>query len=138
VSGGWIDALALVETADAPAFERVLGRHVPGVDATFEAEDHLMVVLDADEDEAWFRLAALDDTTVDDIRPLGGRCYLLPVRLWDDVRRWTGHGLFEGAASLVTAVRLELRDGRVLRRLDAVLDAERAAFVGQRPRVWRM
>jgi hypothetical protein len=137
VSGGWIDALALVATADMPQFERVLGRHVSGADATFEAEDHLIVALDADDDEVWFRLAALDDRTAAEVRPLGGRCYLLPVRLRDEVRRWMGHGLFEGAASLVTAVRLELRDGGVLHRLGGALDAERAAFVGQRPRVWR-
>ena len=62
----------------------------------------------------------------------------MPVRLGDDVRRWMGHGLYEGAASLVTAVRLELRGEGVLRRLDAVLDAERAAFVGQRPLAWRV
>ncbi len=33
MSAGWIDAVALVETADAPLFERVLERQVPGTDA---------------------------------------------------------------------------------------------------------
>jgi hypothetical protein len=66
-----------VETADAPAFERVLARHVSGTDATYETEDHLVVALDTDEDDVWFRLAALDDRTTAEIRPLGGRSYLL-------------------------------------------------------------
>jgi hypothetical protein len=137
VSGGWIGALAPVETADAPAFERVPGQHVSDLDATSDAENHPIVALDTDEDEVWFRIAALDDATIGDIRPLGGRSYLAPVRLRGGVRRWIVEGLFEGAASLLTAVRLDLRGEGIFRRLDAALGAERAAFVRQRPRVWR-
>ena len=35
MSGPWIDAVAVMEAADAEAFERALERHVSGLDVTY-------------------------------------------------------------------------------------------------------
>jgi hypothetical protein len=35
VTGPWIDAVAVMEAADAEAFERALERHVSGLDVTY-------------------------------------------------------------------------------------------------------
>lgn len=141
MSAGWIDAVAVVETADDPLFVRVLKRHVSGADATYWSEEHLCVLPDTDEDEdedeVWFRIAALNETTIPDIRQIGERGYLLPPRLSDDLHRWLDEGLFEGGAAALTVVGLELRDDGVLRRLGAALDEVRALFVGQPPQLHR-
>ncbi len=79
--------MALVETADAPLFERVLERHVPGTDATYWTEEHLRVELPTEDEEALFRLFMLWDDTVDDIHRVGDLLYLVAPRLSGDVRR---------------------------------------------------
>jgi hypothetical protein len=65
---GWVEALALVKTADMPRSEDVLGRHLSGLDATYRTEECLGVELATEEDEALFRLTLLDETTTRDIR----------------------------------------------------------------------
>ena len=35
MTGPWIDAVAVIEAADAEAFERALERHVSGLDVTY-------------------------------------------------------------------------------------------------------
>ncbi len=35
MTGPWIDAVAVMEAADAEAFERILERHVSGLDVTY-------------------------------------------------------------------------------------------------------
>ena len=35
MTGPWIDAVAIMEAADAEAFERALERHVSGIDMTY-------------------------------------------------------------------------------------------------------
>ncbi len=45
MNAGWIEAVALVEAADAPLFLGLLGRHVSGLDATYHSlDDHLFVL----------------------------------------------------------------------------------------------
>jgi hypothetical protein len=135
VSAGWIKAVAIVETADAPRFVCLLERHVSGADATYWSEEHLCFVADTNEDEVWFRIAAFDETTIGDIRQFGERGYLLPPRLSDDVHRWLDKGLFEGGAAALTVVGLEIRDDGVFRRLKAALYGARASFVDQPPQL---
>jgi hypothetical protein len=137
VSGGWIDALVPVETADVPRFEGVPGRHLSGLDATYRPEDPLRVELPTEVDEALFRLALLDETTARDIRRMRDLRHAVSARLSGDVLRHLRHRLFEAETAATTLVLLELRDGGALRRLEAALDAERASFVGQRPQVRR-
>ena len=129
----WIDAVAIVETADAPLFVRLLERHVSGADATYWLDEHLRVDPETEEDEALLRLALPDWDTIGGIRQFGERGYLLPPRLSGDVHRWLGEGLFEGAAAALTVIGLEIRDDGVLRRLGAALDGAHASFVGGRP-----
>ena len=135
MSTGWIDAVALVQATDIPLSVKVLERHASGLDASYDCDDHLLVLLDSDEDEVWFRIAALDETTIGDIHPIGERVYLVPASLSGDMHRWIDGGLFEGTMVPFTKVRLELRCGQVLRQLELALDAERASFVGGRPEV---
>ena len=135
MSAGWIDVVAVVETADAPAFVHVLEQHVSGADASYWSEEKLGFAADTDDDEVWFRIAVFDETTIPDIQQVGERGYLLPPRLSDDVHRWLNEGLFEGGATALTVVGLELRDNGVLRRLGAALHAERASFMGQPPQL---
>jgi hypothetical protein len=137
VTAKWINVVAIVETADAPMFVRVLERHVSGADASYWSEEHLCFVADTEEDEVWFRIAALDETTIPDIQQVGERGYLLSPRLSDDVHRWLDEGLFEGGATALTVIGLELRDDGVLRRLGAALDAQRALFLGEPPQLRR-
>ncbi|TDH58383.1 hypothetical protein E2C06_32820 [Dankookia rubra] len=135
MSAGWINAVAIVETADTPKFVRVLERHVSGADASYWLEEHLCFVADTEEDEVWFRIAALDEITIPDIQQVGECGYLLPPRLSGEVHRWLDEGLFEGRAVALTVVGLELRDDGVLRHLGAALHAERASFMGQPPQL---
>jgi hypothetical protein len=137
MNAGWIDALALVETAEARQFVRILEDHVSGADATYRSEEHLCVVPDTDEDEVMLRLMLPDWHTICGIRQIGERGYLLPPRLMEDVYHWLNEGLFQGGVAALTVVGLELRDGAVLRRLGAALDAERVSFIGQPPQLGR-
>jgi hypothetical protein len=137
MSAGWIDVVAVVETADSPLFTRILERHLSGVDATYWLDEHLCVDTDTEEDEALLRLALPGWDTIGGIRQVGERGYLLPPRLADDVHRWLDEGLFEGGATALTVVGLELRDDGVLRRLGAALHAERVSFMGQPPQLCR-
>jgi hypothetical protein len=138
VSAGWIDAVAIVETAESPLFTRILERHLSGVDATYWLEEHLCVDTDTEEDEALLHLALPDWDTIGGIRQFGERGYLLPPRLSGDVHRWLDERLFEGAAATLTMVGLELRDDGVLRRFGKALDTERALFVGEPPQLCRV
>ena len=137
MSAGWIDVVAIVETADSPMFTRILERHLSGVDATYWLDEHLYVDTDTEEDEALLRLALPDWDTIGGIRQVGERGYLLPPRLADDVHRWLDEGLFEGGATALTVVGLELRDDAVLRHLGSALHAESASFMGQPPQLCR-
>ena len=133
MSAGWIDAVALVETADAPLFERLLERHVPGTDATYWTEERLRVELPTEDEEALFRLFMLWDDTVDDIHRVGDLLYLVAPRLSADVRRCIEGHAFEAATVPLTVVGLELRGEGTLRRLEAALDDEYSSFAGQLP-----
>ena len=134
MNAGWIDVVALVDATDAPLFLGLLERHVSGRDATyFRLDDHLFVLPDTEDDEAALCLGLPDWDTIGGVRRIGEHGHLLPVHLADDVQRWLDHGLFEGAAAVLTTVRLELRDGGALRRLEEVLDRERPSFTGQHP-----
>jgi hypothetical protein len=126
---------AIVETADAPRFTRLLERHVSGADASYWSEEHLGVL--SDMDEVWFRIAVLDEAAIGDIRQVGEGGYLLPSRLSDDVHCWLHEGLFEGAAATLTVVGLEVRTDSMFRRLTAALDEARVSFVGQLPQLRR-
>ncbi len=131
MSAGWIDAVALVETADAPLFEHLLGRHVPGADATYRTGERLGVELATEEDEALFRLALLGETTAREILHVAGLLYLVAPRLSDEVRGYIDQGLFDGDAAPLTVARLEVRDEGVLRRLREALGAECPALADQ-------
>ena len=133
MTGRWIDAVAVVEAADAEVFERVMERHASGLDATYRTEEYLGVELPTGDDEVMFRLYLLGDHTIDDIHRVADLLYLVSSRLSDDVRRCIEQGAFEAAAVPFTALGLELRDEGVLRRLQGALDAERPSFAGGPP-----
>jgi hypothetical protein len=122
-----------VETADAPPFERLMQRHVPGADATYWTEERLGVELPTEEDEVLFRLWMLWEDTIGDIHRVGDLLYLVAPRLADDVRRCIEQDAFEGAAAPLTLVGLAFRGGGVLRSLEAALDDARPSFAGQPP-----
>ena len=130
---GWINAVSVMEPASARSFARVVEDRVCGLDATYWVEDRLGVELPTEEDEALFRLALLDESTADDIQPVGERSYILAVRLSGEVRFWIEHGLFDGAATRLAVASLELRDASALRALRAALAAEVSAFEGHPP-----
>ena len=137
MSAGWIDALAVVATIDAPLFVSLLERHVSGADVTYWSEEHLCVEPETEDDEALLRLALPDRDAIGGTRQAGERSHLLPLHLSEEVHRWLADGLFEGTAAALTVVGLELRDGSVLRRLGAALDGASTSFVGQPPQLWR-
>ena len=130
---GWINAVSVMEPAAARSFARRVEDRVCGLDATYWVEDRLGVELPTEEDEALFRLALLDESTADDIQPVGERSYIVSVRLSGEVRFWIKHGLFEGAATPLAVASLELRDASALRVLRAALAAEPSAFEGRPP-----
>lgn len=129
---GWVDALVQMDVAHAEAFGRIVERHASSLDATYWFEDRLLVTLVTEEDEFWFRMAALDEATVKDIRRVGKRKYSVSMGLETDVRHWIGMGLFEGTAVPGMAAWLELRDRRLLRRISTAMLAERSSLVGGR------
>ena len=130
---GWINAVSVMEPASVRSFARIVEDRVSGLDATYWVEDRLGVVLRADVDDALFRLALLDESTADDIQPVGERSYIVAVRLSGEVRFWIEHGLFDGAITPLALARLELRDASALRALEAALAAEPSAFGGRPP-----
>ena len=116
---GWISAVSVMEPAFARPFARMVEDRVCGLDATYWVEDRLGVELPTEEGEALFRHALLDESTADDIQPVGERSYIVSVRLSGEVRFWIEHGLFEGAATPLAVASLELRDASALRALEA-------------------
>ena len=130
---GWINTMAVMEPTFAEPFARIVEDQVSGLDATYWVEDRLGVELPTEEDEALFRLALLDESTADDIQPVGERSYIVPVWLSGEVRFWIEHGLFDGAATALTVASLELRDASALRALRAALAAEPSTFEGRPP-----
>jgi hypothetical protein len=126
-----------MDARDAPLFVDILERHVSGLDATHWCEDHLLLDLPSAEDEVWFRLACMDETTLPEMRQFGDRSLLVPPRHQPDVHRWITEGLFEASAHLLTIVRVELRDEDVLRRLETALAAAQQSFTGGGPTLWR-
>ena len=138
MSGGWIDVLAIVETAHVPLFTSILKQEVSGTDATYWLDDHLYVDTDTEEDEALLRLALPDWDTIGGIRQIGERGYVLPLCLSANVHRWLDEGLFEGDVTAVTVVGMEIRGDGLLRRLTAALDAKRGLFVGEPPQLRRV
>ncbi len=134
MTGRWIDAVAVMETSDAPLFLRLLGQHVSGLDAAYAPQGEFRgVELPTEEDEVMYRLYLLGDDTIDDIHRVGDLMYLVAPRLSADVRRCIGQDAFQAATAPLTAVGLELRDEGVLRRLEEALDAARSSFTGQPP-----
>ncbi len=130
---GWINAVSVMESASARSFARVVEDRASGLDVTYCLEDRLGVELPTEEDEALFRLALLDESTADDIQPVGERSYIVSVRLAGEVRFWIKHGLFEGAATPLAVASLELRDASALRALETALAADPSAFEGRPP-----
>ena len=133
MSAGWISAVAIVETTDAPLLVQILEGRVSGADATYWSKEHFCVIPDTEEAEVMLRLALPDWDSIGGIRIVGERGYLLPSRLSDDVHRWLDEGLFEGAAAALTVIGLEIRDDGVFQRLGAALEEARASFLGQPP-----
>ncbi len=136
MSAAWIDAVAFMEPADAPLFERALERHVSGLNATYRLVECLGIELPTEEDEAQFRLSFLDEGTMGDIHRVERLRYAVSVRLSGDVRHFIARGAFDGATRPLTAVLLELRDRGALDRLDEGLEAERSSFGGQLPALY--
>jgi hypothetical protein len=85
---GWVDVAALMDARDAGLFVGILEKHVSGLDATHWCEDHLLVDLPSTEDEVWFRLACMDETTLPQMRQFGDRSFLVPPCHQPDVHRW--------------------------------------------------
>ncbi len=134
MTGRWIDAVAVMETSDAPLFLRLLGQHVSGLDAAYAPQGEFRgVELPTEEDEVMFRLYLLGDDTIDDIHRVGDLMYLVAPRLSADVRRCIGQDAFQAATAPLTAVGLELRDEGVLRRLEEALATARPSFTGAPP-----
>jgi hypothetical protein len=130
---GWINAVAVMESAHALSFERILAGQASGLDATYWLEDRLGVVLPTDEDEVLFRLALLHDASVGEICMAGERSYIIPTRYSGEVRRCIGHGLFGADLSPLALACVEVRGAKLLRGLEAALAAEPAAFGGHPP-----
>lgn len=128
MSAGWIDAVAFVDVADIPLFERVLERATSGLDATYTPFDVLGVDLPTDDDEALFRVSLLNEGTMRDMQRIEPRRYAVSPRLIGDVHRCLAQKTLEGAAVPLTMARLEVRDEAVLDRLEAGLADERDAF----------
>ena len=136
MSAGWIDAVAFVEVADTPRFERVLDRATSGLDATYAPLDVLGVDLRTEEDEALFRVSLLNEGTMREMQRIEPRRYAVSPRLTGEVRRRLTQKTFEGAAVPLTMARLEVRDEAVLDRLEAGLADERDAFGGRFPTLY--
>ncbi len=133
MSRGWIDAAAVMEPADARAFERALERHVSGLDVTHRMGECMGVALATEEDEVVFRLYLLCERTIAGICRVAARTYILAAGLRGEVDRCLAGGAFDGTAAPLVAAGLELRDEGVLRRLAAALDAERPSFADGPP-----
>lgn len=87
MSAQWIDAVAFVDSAGVPLFERVLERAASGSDATYRPLDVLGVDVPTDEDEALFRVSLLDERTMDEVQRIEPRRYAVSPRLIGDVHR---------------------------------------------------
>jgi hypothetical protein len=135
---GWVDVAALMDARDAGLFVGILEKHVSGLDATHWCEDHLLVDLPSTEDEVWFRLACMDETTLPQMRQFGDRSFLVPPCHQPDVHRWIIEGLFDASAHPLTVVHVELRNDDVLRRLETALAAAQQSFTDGGPILLRV
>lgn len=136
MSAGWIDAVAFLDVADTPLFERVLERAASGLDATYRPFDVLGVDLRTDEDEALFRVSLLNEGTMRDMQRLEPRHYAVSPRLTGEVHCLLAQRTFEGVAVPLTMACLELRGEAALDRLEAGLADERGAFGGRFPALY--
>jgi hypothetical protein len=129
----WIRAMAIVETAHLAAFEQILEAKVSGPDAIYSSNDQLGVVLDTEEDEVWFRMALLCDTSIGDIHRVGEQSYVMSPRFLGEVRTQMDHRLFEGSVFPLTAVYLELAHVTALCAINDGLATAGSLFAGHPP-----
>jgi len=125
--------MAIIETAHLASFEHVLEEGVSSLDAIYSSDDQLGVVLDTEEDEVWFRMALLHDTSIGDIYRVGERSYVISPRFLGEVRTQMDHGLFEGSVFPLTAIYLELANVTVLCAINDGLAAAGSLFAGDPP-----
>jgi hypothetical protein len=128
MNDNWQDFTLLVAPDDHPFVEAVLLRQVDDHEAIYSTTEQLGIVFPTMTDEVMFRLALLDDTTINKIHPLGRRHYVVAPGLSEEIADYMGRNTFEATITPVTVGHLELRSKAAFDRIEADLAIGRAPF----------
>jgi hypothetical protein len=130
---GWIKAVTMIESVHLALFEHVLEGCVSSVEAIYWSDDQLGMILDTENDEFWFRMALLHDTSIGDIHRVDDLSYVMNPRFMEEVRAVMDRGIFRGRVFPLTVVYLELAHAISLSALSEGLVASRSMFGGHAP-----